>query len=837
MNIRVQLPGNSSIAVGLVGYAKGVARELDALRIKNGDEILVRNIVVGESSIYIRICNNDSVIRIDGGNAGCKGWYMDSGLADMVEAAPKHPRRGDAGILHIGNNLHTNTMWGNIATTDHKSRKSGIPQEGDKLGALSANYDPVPVGDGILPPDPLTPNATQVELQTWVDAHDLNAIQTWVDGNAARFLSGTQKVNADLLSAWYVTRVGIADALSVKKRAIRDCPASLFHGKLRLLVQSIYGKKFNPLEWEEGSKPVLGVTHYSVIGKSAPSITIATPRTGHPDSTYSLAGNSTVLYTDDEMRYWLIEIFIETGVQIRQLKLSTCGELARQYLLTPAGKALSREDRSKFEAVMLQTAVPDMVNYFSLPTEIPAAMRGTTLAYGWKANWDGSKADIVLHIQRQGPTSADADVYYDASHLALTFKRDTKKTLTPEQTEKDRWTVTGTDSGMSKWMPTVTLHNIWVPTFEGGPGLRVFPPMECGPSRVAPTPINSNAPLYCFYDKNDALQLVTYKQEINQHTTDGVTGECSSYYWGNMCRTIRSLTYAGSVFGGFVASGFSTVGMNRSGGGGLEESWTMGAYPDTSTATVASGAWYPYWDATNKTGDCREGHLDFQWSGDVHYHGVNPDFPAYPFGQCYLYTFNPMYAYGTYTYTIFSGHSETSRATLVIPFGDSECFYCGGTSTTAKGGDTEVAISISTPITLYALIPLTTVGGNPTLDGANSMYINIPGWNVVYGATVLPTQPANRDVFTANYKFIGFNGTHDADPALFNAPNDNPSGAMFDPGTIMAPMRYKPTNHSADQFFTVASAVYGDTIGKTFTTGEYTLPKGDAILKGFIGFA
>lgn len=856
----------------------------------------------------------------------CRGWYMDSGLTDLVAAAPKHPGRGVPGKLLKGDSLRLNKMWGDISPSVFEHAPA-VPQvEGDPLGALTANYPPVPTGDGIIPPAPLLPNATQAELQTWVDAATPDQISAWVIS-----------VNKDSVTAWHSGYEGCRDALATKKRAIRDCPSSLFHGKLRLWVQAIYGKKFSTADW---------TTKYTMAGKLAPSMTIKLPTTTNPNRAYTLNSNTTVLYTDDELNYWLIEIPSETGVTIRRLNLSLCGNVARDHLLTTAGKSLSREERARFESIMLQTAEPDLTGSFTMSTSIPAALRGVTLCYGWKANWGGSKADIVLHVQRQGPTSADADVYFDASHLSLTFKRDTKKVLTGEQTEKDRWTVTGSDTGFKKWMVTVTQHNIWVPDFDtAGTGLlRVFPPMECGVSRVAPTPISSTAPLYCFYDKDDKLQLVTYTQNIVGAHTDIKWPEHLQYYPIDGNQAV-SLGGTGLGLGGMPSIPGSTNSWEKSvytthttGGFSVAASITTSSYtfsgvwvsifgnrPGNEVAATWGSAWayvgtpqagalYPggatnissvttEYKGTLNTGDSTVAGLTAANGASY----VNPSISGEPWAQYnatvavhagdtyggFAAAFTrTKYLYGTYSFNNGTTISQTGNTALVVPYGDSCAVYVGTVNTTTEsipastkgyaGTYHYINITFGAPIDFSAptnFICYTAPGSlsGATWDGTGVDFMTYTGSKqcIALGKDLTPKyrpgNPAQWDYAaelefvgpelnpayfaipisvttwcaagtehrgtTTSYRFLGFNGTRDADPAFFNKPNDNPSGAMFDPGTIMAPQRYKPTNTSAQQFYTISSAVYGDTIGKTFTTGGYIIAPGDSILKGFIGFS
>ena len=169
------------------------------------------------------------------------------------------------------------------------------------------------------------------------------------------------------------------------------------------------------------------------------------------------------------------------------------------------------------------------------------------------------------------------------------------------------------------------------------------------------------------------------------------------------------------------------------------------------------------------------------------------------------------------------------RVTLVVPYGDSCAMYIGEEKEETSAGAR--AYSENWGITQQDW----SNGSYPTDTLVASVKINPFQYSGIFP---ISSSAATNVTGGATYKytFSGFSGTHDADPTFFHKSNDNPSGAMFDPGTIMAPVRFKPTNTSALQFYTISSAVYGDTIGKTFTTGGYTIPAGDSILKGFIGF-
>lgn len=833
-NVKIILLGDATEGLKYAPTAMWYAKKMRIDGLRHG---MSRVLPIAEG-VTLRVNLDDNTgdkAYIDAGNV-CRGWYMDSGLTDLVAAAPKHPQRGVPGLLLKGDALRLNKMWGDISPSVFEHTPATPQAEGDPVGALTANYPPVPVGDGILPPTPLSPNATQAELQTWVDAATPDQLSAWV-----------LAVSNTALTTWHQSYEAGRDALSVKKRAVRDVPSSLFHGKLRLWVQAIYGKKFSIADW---------TTKYTMVGKLAPSMTIKLPTTTNPNRAYTLNSNTTVLYTDDELNYWLIEIPAETGVTIRQLKLSLCGNIARDHLLTAVGKALSREEKARFEAVMLQTAEPDMANSFVVPTGISAASRGVTLCYGWKANWGGSKADIVLHAARQGPTSADADVYFDASHLSLAFKRDTKKVLVEGETEKDRWTVTSSDTGFKKWMVTVTQHNIWVPDFDtAGTGvLRVFPPMECGVSRVAPTPISSTAPLYCFYDKDAAFRLISYTQNIVAGHTDTIlprNGVSISDVWNIPPVTGTNNFGSTEVFaahttGSFISSesvaaetGSTSISETYM---GVAEPFEPGTYTDQFVYCVPvpyspqTRNYYPY--SVGEANPTKQIARGFALAFDAGYEFMFAD-----------------------NYSRTATRVKSGQVTLVVPYGDSCAVYLGKSqsfietdvsrSTGRYGVDLGAGYSEvdGTRIIGRTFIYSLTSTVRETCGSVGS-YVDRNQYSYALGYPYTPPTITISDItpnrvssgvvantVSMTFRFLGYGGVHDADPAFFNKPNDNPSGAMFDPGTIMSPQRYKPTNTSAEQFYTISSAVHGDTIGKTFTTGGYIIHPGDSILKGFIGFS
>ena len=251
-----------------------------------------------------------------------------------------------------------------------------------------------------------------------------------------------------------------------KKDCAAKCPPSMFTGKARLYAQSQLGAPLKMWGW----------TLDLPEGQS--------PRWVH-DSTGFVLDINVGVYTDDTDKHWLISVS-GSGVMVTPLKPSKSAKLLRASLSDPAYAA----DKTKIEAYILAHSAPGGASesFFVTVSGLPPPYM---LGYGWKFNWDGSKADIIKHVE-SFPQHA-------STHYRLAINRDTGDGFA---SESNRWTF-----ALSIVEGPVYWHNSkWADVI-------------CSPEWVSNTLLTfgtrygnhyGNAPVYCFYKENGSLEVIRY---------------------------------------------------------------------------------------------------------------------------------------------------------------------------------------------------------------------------------------------------------------------------------------------------------------------------------------
>lgn len=168
--------------------------------------------------------------------------------------------------------------------------------------------------------------------------------------------------------------------IQIKKDTQERVPSSMFSGKLKLFVQSIYGSTREDYVRE-------GFNLKTNAGSNDPT---------HPEYTFNrgFLGNSW-LYTTDEYNYFICR-FIGSQIQFISLELSAAGAEFRDILKTHPDKN-DTTFATKIEAYILSTAkVSNIGNTYAI---IGDPIQGSPLDYGWHANWKGNEATVVCFYE------------------------------------------------------------------------------------------------------------------------------------------------------------------------------------------------------------------------------------------------------------------------------------------------------------------------------------------------------------------------------------------------------------------------------------------------------
>ena len=309
---------------------------------------------------HVEIVDGIEYIYIKG--KGCL-LALDSGVVDVHTIAPLNPRRYLDGILYeTGYVGRYNTAF---VPTDPPTQWRVNPGNSGQLSGIVSS----------------TPN-----------------LHGKVPYDAQPALSFRSKTEAD-------------EILVAKKSAAILCPASIFTGRCRLYVQSIYGRSLYAMQ---GAKQSGTPNPQPSIGNSGatPAIYVdAYPRNGQTLQPV-LVTTSSGVHLDAAGNHWLF-CPTSTGVTVYPLKSSKCGEGLRAKLV---GDELNAQDKEHLEAYILADCRPDVANKVEVGHD--KSVSSYSMGYGWHWNWTGLTADIVVH------GVYDQDAFHQAmvsTHYRLTM--------------------------------------------------------------------------------------------------------------------------------------------------------------------------------------------------------------------------------------------------------------------------------------------------------------------------------------------------------------------------------------------------------------------------------
>lgn len=259
-----------------------------------------------------------------------------------------------------------------------------------------------------------------------------------------------------------------------KKRAQANVPSSMFSGKLRLMVQAIYGSTRTDYEVIESAGLV--VPGKLLVGGFVLS---------------ALYQPSYGIFTSPDYEYWLVEL--TSIVKYYPLSLSSMGQQLATILKDHPRKT-ELAFAKKVEAYILSTATIDQVNVIT--GGALDVIGGSVLYYGWHWKWDGSEADVV--VQSEDYTNHR----YNTTRYKLQITRTDgvfSEVLTVEQ------------SGY--WWPQTLGLNVFVPEPIIGKTVVKLPILETLNNGI-PVPGNEGviptSPIHCFRSMSDELIVVEY---------------------------------------------------------------------------------------------------------------------------------------------------------------------------------------------------------------------------------------------------------------------------------------------------------------------------------------
>lgn len=282
--------------------------------------------------------------------------------------------------------------------------------------------------------------------------------------------------------------------LHAKKVLTGQVPASLFSGKLRLFVQARYG---GALMRASDNKPLLDGWAPKFLPGSPPMIEV----TGA-----AVISTSSGLYTADDGTYWLITM--DSTVLIHRVALTDCGRAVMEKLAElEADAPLPRAKRAEYEAYALSDATIDKKMTFTLQNVATVS----PLAYGWKWNWNGSKASVIS----VDPKGAGDNTWWSTSRHDVAFNRNSKKDVSniedPILAERARWSMSSSASPTGEFSIQWGHAAVWAPLWSEMQQFRVSGNNQF----IVAKP--GSGPIYGWYDNNDNFVTV-------DHTLVAATG-------------------------------------------------------------------------------------------------------------------------------------------------------------------------------------------------------------------------------------------------------------------------------------------------------------------------
>jgi len=286
---------------------------------------------------------------------------------------------------------------------------------------------------------------------------------------------------------------------SFYKESIYRTPPSIFSGKLRLLVQALYGSKTAIVsDWQPTSVKI-----NQILFSSSPSLSLG-------------------LYTyDDERReYWFLRIYSTGSVTAAKLSFTDEGQRLIDYIHD--NPTMDEDDIVRLEAFAFTTVKLGNLDWVEIETDAPGI---APLSYGWRFNSSGSEARAVSVTGNEidGYTFSEQEATFSLAYIG----------------DEPDWTVTTDDTENAADIALHPYVHLWRLTEGGYTALIGSSP----PDTVAAVPY------FGWWDESDTWQTDTYQgwgtSDVVDDIEDDFTGNCFETATGN----IWDLAYVYSTSG------------------------------------------------------------------------------------------------------------------------------------------------------------------------------------------------------------------------------------------------------------------------------------------------
>lgn len=271
-------------------------------------------------------------------------------------------------------------------------------------------------------------------------------------------------------------------------------PASMFSGKLRLLVQAIYGSKRRD---------------YYVD----PTIPSTTPLYLEHDGFTPWFSNNSGLFSGRDYQYFRIRLSPNMqggGIFAKKLTPSSAGKKLRRYLIN--NPSIPAERKLRYEAYLLSTLrYEDDAENVKIGELGDLFSHGSPFGYGCAWNWEGDTAYVATHDRKEGTTN----VWQATLHRIVVKEADLADTL-----EEGRLSAkTYVEEGPTDFTFRVNQDLIWEPDHLNS-GMKLFVTQE--DAHDVPTHVEADVPIKVVANyKNDSFDVVRFKREDLDSTMGG----------------------------------------------------------------------------------------------------------------------------------------------------------------------------------------------------------------------------------------------------------------------------------------------------------------------------
>ena len=450
------------------------------------------------------------------------------------------------------------------------------------------------------------------------------------------------------------------DIVSDKKATMFGCPASIFTGRCRLYVQSLYGRPiYVPTEKDHGRPTTIEIgfpARYTTNAEAPPSLWLRPYRHDkndlEEDTTEIAVTTSSGVYLDKATgEHWLMTIY---GTAIHCYKLIPDVRIAglKKYLKA-SNTTLDEIDKEHLEAYILATSLPSHKHfkhfYHSARTADGSSAILYSTAYGWHWNWSGTEAVIVTTRDvYHGSTLSGNPIYkQNSSQFSMSAQFDAEGPI--------GFDVSTVQDDMS-WMLSRRFWLVVAP-FWGIGGQKKLPPHTFTYEFVF-----SSVVFYAYYER-DVLRTCSVSLEMGT-TSETVIGSSAEMMSGDMWSGHQCVT-RGDTLGWVEDLGTGSYLRVQFNIAGQETPWLYGGISRTFQRQEVANKQTGPWSVVSYTTPATDGIID-----GVFYQGIHTPthVRAWQSTQTYMS--------GTWDWIRATGiRTDYGTGVAIIPFDDAQAVY------------------------------------------------------------------------------------------------------------------------------------------------------------------